>query len=310
MSGDSNRDAANSDAGVKAENGLQPYEDWAGNAALSRFVADFKNQHQASLAVTLAEWKQSHNMIALRASQLSRALKMTRQGNILGAASTLTSLDPKDVRKRYPKEISRARKRQKDTSSAWLELHFGWSPLVGDIYDAIDVLQSEVPSRSFRGRGVSRQGDSGGTTVKVSHTYVVKRQCKAEVYVSNPNLALANQLGLINPAVVAWELVPWSFLVDWFIPVGSFLDSFSDFVGYEIRKPSQTTLRNAHERARSQVVGWNWDNYGFRFVRTQTLPSFKLRPTEWKGLSVTRGATAIALLIQQFLSVSPGGRTR
>jgi hypothetical protein len=31
-------------------------------------------------------------------------------------------------------------------------------------------------------------------------------------------------LGLTNPLNVAWELVPFSFVVDWFIPIGSFFD--------------------------------------------------------------------------------------
>jgi hypothetical protein len=28
----------------------------------------------------------------------------------------------------------------------------------------------------------------------------------------------------LDPLSVAWELLPWSFVVDWFIPIGSYLD--------------------------------------------------------------------------------------
>jgi len=30
--------------------------------------------------------------------------------------------------------------------------------------------------------------------------------------------------GLQDPASVAWELLPWSFVVDWFIPIGNWLE--------------------------------------------------------------------------------------
>jgi hypothetical protein len=35
----------------------------------------------------------------------------------------------------------------------------------------------------------------------------------------------AAQLGLLNPENVAWELLPWSFVIDWFIPIGQYLDA-------------------------------------------------------------------------------------
>jgi len=39
--------------------------------------------------------------------------------------------------------------------------------------------------------------------------------------------------GLINPATVVWELVPFSFVVDWFAPVGNTLDALTSGVGLE-----------------------------------------------------------------------------
>lgn len=45
-----------------------------------------------------------------------------------------------------------------------------------------------------------------------------------------------NQLGMLNPASLVWELIPFSFVLDWFIPVGSMLGALTapaglDFVG-------------------------------------------------------------------------------
>jgi hypothetical protein len=41
-------------------------------------------------------------------------------------------------------------------------------------------------------------------------------------------------LGLTNPALVGWELVPFSFVVDWFTPIGSWLESLTAFEGYNV----------------------------------------------------------------------------
>ncbi len=61
-----------------------------------------------------------------------------------------------------------------------------------------------------------------------------------EVTISNPNLYLANNLGLANPAIVVWELIPFSFVVDWFVTVGQFLENGSAWLGLTVTKPYTT----------------------------------------------------------------------
>jgi hypothetical protein len=49
--------------------------------------------------------------------------------------------------------------------------------------------------------------------------------------VDDANLVLLNSLGLLNPLQVAWELVPFSFVVDWILPIGSFLEAATGTIG-------------------------------------------------------------------------------
>jgi hypothetical protein len=42
-----------------------------------------------------------------------------------------------------------------------------------------------------------------------------------------------SQIGVTNPLSLAWELVPYSFVIDWFIPVGDYLGSFDALVGVD-----------------------------------------------------------------------------
>jgi hypothetical protein len=44
---------------------------------------------------------------------------------------------------------------------------------------------------------------------------------------ANTGSYLLESAGLVNPLSIAWELLPWSFVVDWFIPVGNTLEAMT-----------------------------------------------------------------------------------
>jgi hypothetical protein len=60
------------------------------------------------------------------------------------------------------------------------------------------------------------------------------------VNVSNPNAYLLNQLGLINPAEVIWDLIPWSFLFGAVSNMNALLSSFTAEVGLTVTNRSTT----------------------------------------------------------------------
>lgn len=186
----------------------------------------------------------------------------------------------------------------------WLEFHFGWEPLIKDIYAGVNVLQSGFPPIRVRARAHAKTRDiyNGGPT-NYERKFDLRVEYGANVFVDDPMLWKANQLGLINPAVVAWELVPFSFVVDWFLPVGSFLGQFTDFVGLTLRWPRTTyTCRS-----------WDWEfdtlnpdspfarreKEGFVMNRYTVINDPPLVRSRFTGISPVRGATAISLLLQQ-----------
>jgi hypothetical protein len=196
------------------------------------------------------------------------------------------------------------RKGQKASANLWLEYHFGWEPLVKDIYQAVQVLASNPPPVKVKatGRYLDSVQDPRNSGYPIWMQYEAKALVQAEVYVSNANLALANQLGIINPATVAWELVPFSFVVDWFIPIGKFLDSWTQMLGYEPKYEFNTiTRRTQNSNINPGVFDLRFDAY--KVIRTLGLPQYRLVVPSFKGFSVARGATAISLVIQQFLSL-------
>lgn len=296
------QDAGNSEAISWCNNGRSDVDPYVSNKVLAKFVSAVKDSQSASLGATLAEWEQSSKMIAARAGQLLGSLRAIKRGNIPDALRDLGRNAAPESWK--GKKGRRGRAVSKDASNAWLELHFGWVPLIKDIYDAVNVLQSNIPSNTVKAvSGSELRIPIVGNDFHGLHKYQVLMKIQAEVFVENPNLALANQMGLINPASVAWELVPFSFVVDWFLPVGNFLNSFTDLVGYDVKFPFTTTLRTASTHLESPYPHFQWDTEACRCSRVLGLPSYSLRPVQFKGFSVTRGATAISLLIQQFLKM-------
>lgn len=57
-----------------------------------------------------------------------------------------------------------------------------------------------------------------------------------------------NQLGLLDPVSLAWNLLPMSFVFDWFIPVGTFLDGFTATEGLTYQDGYTTQwVRHTHK---------------------------------------------------------------
>lgn len=313
-------------AGTKI-NGGDPNDTLATNLARERFVNACKDKCSSQLGTTLAEWKQSEKMIVLRAGQILSALKALKGGNVKKLERALQiDVDTQSARKarksfrrRYAEGRNRfrdesvpipdrIRRGSQDLSNLWLEYHFGWAPLLDDIYGACNVLKSNPPAQRVRATGKKKQRTvvvAGQYAWSTDGTYSVKAAIGAEVYISNGNLALANQLGLVNPASIAWEVVPFSFIVDWFIPVGKFLESWTDMLGYTVRYAYNTLLREAtglqEYKQSSASNGAVCSAVGM--TRALGIPPFRLVRPPFNGFSVARGATAIALVIQQFLSI-------
>lgn len=133
------------------------------------------------------------------------------------------------------------------------------------------------------------------------------------MFVENPNLHRATTLGLTNPAAIAWELVPFSFVVDWFIPIGNFLNSWTDFLGlrfedsYNTRYVKVENLRLYNgsgvppgHPAYKEIYRANSICMARAVQRELGTISPVIYPKQFKGFSVIRGATAISLLIQTF----------
>jgi hypothetical protein len=260
--------------------------------------------HSFDAAINMAEAGKTYGLVLGNVRSLGNSLVNLKRGNIAGAFREL----------RVPSRQQR-RLRARDVSGRWLEMQYGWRPLVDQAYEAAKALESQTKPRTLRFKASSTktkgvdfndwQSPFAGYRLQgtVRHSY----QVICDLY---ENLSVARSLGLTNPAAVAWEVVPYSFCVDWFLPIGSYLSAWGVIPALKGRflTVESTTVTGYKFTKLSQFPLWRpADGYSLkeRFFGYRRTPSGSLtvpRPTMKsipQALSPAHLYNAVALVHQR-----------
>lgn len=189
------------------------------------------------------------------------------------AVGLMRALRKKDVKALYQRLKSR-RKRQRYAKDALekaisapsqlvLKNSYALGPLLQDIYGGVELLnekdladpkrygvsvkkfvREKIDSETLYSHGVNNltcfavRQDSGlhGCMVRLDY------------YLENPLLRTLTQLGVTNPAELAWELIPFSFVADWVLPIGSYLGALDATLGLQFRSGSRSELTRVHHK--------------------------------------------------------------
>lgn len=196
--------------------------------------------------------------------------------DLLKQAFKLTLAAKRGDMKTLIREVKKLRKF--DTyADAWLLWRYGVRPLVGEITSLLKVLDATPiigKRQTFRGKYNLIAEDvvtnshvnfsAGGAGWDFKHTEKVNATFRAGVMVQiestiNSGLAL---LGLDNPLEAVWELIPFSFIVDWFLNVG---DVINAIIGNPSLSPVCSFVTETVTRTSIvQCTGWsrNGDTQG------------------------------------------------
>ncbi len=182
----------------------------------SKLVKKIKG-HEFNLAVNLAQSRQLVGMCASTLRKLGRSLLHLKHGHVAQAARELgVGGNPRPLK-------------STDVSGRWLEMQYGWLPAVNDAFEAAKAFEAISQGRKARIVATEKVGrpfnGSAAPTLysSMGNTTVIKRiVCELE-----EELSASRSLGLLDPLSVAWEILPYSFVIDWFLPIGTYLENLA-----------------------------------------------------------------------------------
>lgn len=206
------------------------------------WATELRNKIQGvtiNLAQHFAERKQTENLFldfGKRVVASARALRRGRPQDVYDAITGGKQL-PKNWRRGFSPE---ARQRATDN---WLAFQFGVRPLVSDMSSSIEAYYKarrakpiikafRVSPKGWRGHDSTVQyGPVNPTRYECEATSTKRVVCYAELDDDTGLWSVSSQLGLTNPALLLWELIPFSFIVDYAINVGDFLEASGTIKG-------------------------------------------------------------------------------
>lgn len=194
----------------------------------------------------------------------------------------------------------------------YLKYVYGWKPLMQDVHGLIEMAKKDSNGALLlHSKGVSNRqvGLPSWNYLNATHGHttrayngqeqsVVRCNIWASPDASHPGLRSLNQLGLINPLSLMWELVSWSFVVDWVLPIGPVLNALTAPAGLTfvdgsigVKATGSYDLDNWHSDFDSgyslieyQKAHSKWNYRGYRRSRLATfpLPGFWVDPDPFR----------------------------
>lgn len=208
----------------KDHSSLQMYVDEIGKNLFHQYVltpeqarriySSVASQHDVPAGLESELYREAMNSITCNTNTIANILEVVdiikdiKNGNF----GSLLSDIPDYIKKKQHKKVA---------SSSWLGYRYAYNTTKSDIEEYKEKLFPLFNQRS--GTHVVRSGSA--VKQGVAHCKVVysdrARNCAQELYV------MLKRTGLCLDAYNIWDMIPLSFVVDWFLPIGDFLEDFS-----------------------------------------------------------------------------------
>ena len=153
--------------------------------------------------------------------------------------------DARDLKRRADVVKRTAKKLPQEVANMWLLYRYGLMPTLFSVQDLLDLLKKKLQKasnaihtkRRRRTLTVKRRVPSNGTLEPWSIDYETESQLEAIVYYRRTLDQTTQELLGLTPANVPsilWEVTKLSFVWDWFLHIGSFIDALKPKVGVNI----------------------------------------------------------------------------
>lgn len=194
--------------------------------------------NKMSLGESLAELPKTISLVAWSTIRLYSAFQHLRKGDV---KKTLEALGIRHLTDRRGRIVERA----SSLESKWLALRYGWLPIAYDIYAGVELVKKgfDDPTHFTVSRNVKEilpffghrwnLNDYPWRGIQIDYHTQCDVQYKYRLRVKDATLSYLTSLGLENPLYVAWQVLPYSFVLDWALPVSDWLSALSAPIGLD-----------------------------------------------------------------------------
>lgn len=219
----------------------------------SRAEADVKalnrlNELKTQMGADLAQARQTVDMFAANVQRAARVLLALKRG-VANQIPEILGVGPRTFH----------RDRGRSIANYWLEYQYGWKPLAQSVHDTQELVH-QVLDKGYKVTATAKSEFEYSTEFPYRDEQWIeesrgKVRTVLKATLDSPTLQKLNAFGLANPASIAWEVVPWSFAIDWFVPVGNTLEACTAAMGFSFDRGWQT-VKQDYMLSSSHNTGW------------------------------------------------------
>jgi hypothetical protein len=234
----------------------------ASNKALGKVVARVGSDIN-NVAQDFTQYRQTVGLIANNAARLTGAIKDLQRGNIAGVIESLFHGKARFRAGGGPSVT-------KSLANNWLEFQYGWKPLMHDIRASMEataqLVNKSPPFRRVSARASTIEKSRNDIT-SVQPFAIGKREvtlrstCRVgfRFVVEDDFKAYLQKLGFTNPINLLWEVIPYSFVVDWFLPIGPYLETLTAWQGLKFLDGYQTQFSKQSTISTVNLMHKQWN---------------------------------------------------
>lgn len=297
------------------------------NAALAKMNKK-KNLLATQVGISLLESKESFMLLKNTIVKITKAVHACKKGNVLEAYFIL-------IGKKPSKKKSVILLNLQGFSNIWLELRYGWQPLIYLIQDILKDFSTSgtlgiKPNAVNHFRGVAWNGFSEVHNLYVPALGTVKIETSIKqgwrmaewMYCKEPQLNsdFVERMikNILKPESTLVEAIPLSFVANWFIPIEDWAKSFSQNIYDETFLTASATNFVSFNGASvySASTGIQCENLssqelnGSSFRRDAKKVPLSLRFELSNGLNIERVIDSLALAVGILTKVSSKKRKK
>lgn len=213
---------------------------------------------KVNLGLVIAGARQTFQTIWKDLTVWNEASKAVKRRDSLATFNTLREYANANTWKKRAKFLRAKRRFERDqkryksaydkaSANFWLALNFCYAQLAQDLKGSVEELDRPVAEPFVHGRSgasVEAKGNwfegsqpasgssfFGDVQFRARPSLIRKKYVHLAYMVDNAELRRMSQLGLTNPLTVAYDIMPWTWVFDWVLPFGKWINSLDATVG-------------------------------------------------------------------------------